>query len=71
VVLHQNTLGPLGVKNAFESIDHARLLAIIEDPGYPYETTKLIGNIYTNSMTIYTREYFGKTNPVHIQRGTI
>jgi hypothetical protein len=58
-------------KNAFGSIDHARLLAIMADLGYPQDVINLIGNIYSNSSTIFTRTYFGKTKPVHIQRRTI
>jgi hypothetical protein len=58
-------------KNAFGSIDHARLLAIMADLGYPQDAINLIGNIYSNSSTIFFGSYFGKTKPVHIQRGTI
>jgi hypothetical protein len=58
-------------KNAFGSIDHARLLVIMADLGYPQDTINLIGNIYSNSTTIFSGSYFGKTKPVHIQRGTI
>jgi hypothetical protein len=58
-------------KNAFGSIDHARLLAIMADLGYPQDAINLIGNIYSNSSTMFFGSYFGKTKPVHIQRGTI
>jgi hypothetical protein len=58
-------------KNAFGSIDHARLLAIMADLGYPQDAINLIGNIYSNSSTIFSGSYFGKTKPVHIQRSTI
>jgi hypothetical protein len=58
-------------KNAFGSIDHARLLSIMVDIGYPQDAINLIGNIYSNSSTIFFRSHFGKTKPVHIQRGTI
>jgi hypothetical protein len=58
-------------KNAFGSIDHARLLAIMKDLGYPIDATNLIGNIYSQASTIYSGEYFGKTLPIPIQRGTI
>jgi hypothetical protein len=43
----------------------------MEDLGYPKDSRKLIGNIYTNSTTMYIREYLKKTEPIHIQRGTI
>jgi hypothetical protein len=32
-------------KNAFGSIDHARLLALMTDLGYPIDVVNLIGNI--------------------------
>jgi hypothetical protein len=53
-------------KNAFGSIDHARLLAIMIDLGYPQDAINLIGNIYSNSSTRFYRTHFGKTKPVHI-----
>ena len=58
-------------KNAFGSIDHARLLAIMKDLGYPTDSINLIDNIYSQSSTIFTGEHFGKTLPIPIQRGTI
>ena len=41
-------------KNAFGSIDHARLLAIMKDLGFPIDVINLIGNIYSQSSTIYS-----------------
>jgi hypothetical protein len=41
------------------------------DLGYPQDAINLIGNIYSNSSTIFLGSHFGKTTPVHIQRGTI
>jgi hypothetical protein len=41
------------------------------DLGYPQDAINLIGNIYSNSSTIFFGSYFGKTKLVHIQRGTI
>jgi hypothetical protein len=35
-------------KNAFGSIDHARLLTIMADLDYPQDAINLIGNIYLN-----------------------
>ena len=52
-------------------MDHARLLAITKDLGYPEDAVTLIGNIYSNSNTIFTGEHFGKTKPIPIQRDTI
>jgi hypothetical protein len=41
------------------------------DLGYPQDAINLIGNIYSNSSTRFYGTHFGKTKPVHIQRGTI
>jgi hypothetical protein len=41
------------------------------DLGYPQDAINLIGNIYSNSSTMFSGSYFGKTKPIHIQRGTI
>jgi hypothetical protein len=41
------------------------------DLRYPQDAINLIGNIYSNSSTIFFGSHFGKTKPVHIQRGTI
>jgi hypothetical protein len=57
--------------NAFGSIDHARLLAIMTDLGYPLDAIQLIGSIYSESYTSIIGSYFGKTKPIAIQRGTI
>ena len=58
-------------RNAFGSIDHARLLALMKDLGYPRDAVELIGNIYTNSTTSFQGNHFGTTPPIHINRGTI
>ena len=58
-------------KNAFGSIDHARLLALMEDLGYPTDAFKIIGNIYKDSTTSFTGSHFGTTPPINISRGTI
>jgi hypothetical protein len=41
------------------------------DLGYLQDAINLIGNIYSNSSTIFFGSHFGKTKPVYIQRGTI
>jgi hypothetical protein len=41
------------------------------DLGYLQDAIYLIVNIYSNSSTIFFGSYFGRTKPVHIQRGTI
>src|SRR6202022_1464921 len=58
-------------RNAFGSIDHTRLLAIMEDLGFPPDTIEIVGNIYNNSTTPFTGSHFGSTSPIEISRGTI
>jgi hypothetical protein len=58
-------------KNAFGSIDHARLLAILADLGYPQDAVALVGNIYSCSSTIFSGKHFSQTQPIPILRGTI
>jgi hypothetical protein len=58
-------------RNAFGSIDHARLLALMEDLGYPTDAIEIIGNIYKDSTTSFTGSHFGTTPPINISRGTI
>jgi hypothetical protein len=41
------------------------------DLGYPQDAINLIGNIYSNSSTMFFGSHFGKIKPIHIQRGTI
>ena len=43
----------------------------MKDLGYPTDSINLIGNIYSQSSTIFTGEHFGKTLPIPIQGGTI
>jgi hypothetical protein len=43
----------------------------MKDLGYPNDSINLIGNIYSQSSTIFTGEHFGTTLPILIQRGTI
>ena len=45
-------------RNAFGSIDHARLLAIMKDLGYPLDAVEIVGNIYTDSTISFTGSHF-------------
>ena len=58
-------------KNAFGSIDHAHLLALMEDLGYPLDAIEIICNIYEHSSTSFTGSHFGTTPPIKISRGRI
>ena len=50
-------------KNAFGSIDHARLLAIMKNLGYPQDAVALVGNIYSQSTTTFIGNFLIKHNP--------
>ena len=43
----------------------------MKDLGYRKDAIILVGNIYSQSNTIFTSEYFGQTQKIPIQRGTI
>ena len=43
----------------------------MKDLGYTNDSINLIGDIYSQSSTVFTGEHFGKTLPIPIQRGTI
>ena len=58
-------------RNAFRSIDHARLLALMEDMGYPTNAVEIVGDIYTQTTTSFTYNQSGTTPPVIISRGII
>ena len=51
---------------AFGIIDHARLLALVEDLGYPRDVVELIGNIYTKSTTSFQGNHFITTPLVQV-----
>ena len=43
----------------------------MSDLGFPTDAIKLIGSIYSQSHTTITGPYFGQTQPIPIQHGTI
>ena len=43
----------------------------MKDLGYPQDAVALTWNIYSQFTTTYIREYFGKIQPLPIQRGNI
>ena len=57
--------------NAFGSIDHARLLAIMFDLGDLEGAITIIGNIHLESYTKFIGSHFDPTQPPPIQRSTI
>lgn len=55
----------IDITNAFSSIDHPRLLAIIEVLGYPLDIIKLIGTTSFLRRTLHNR------SPIEISRDAI
>ena len=53
--------------NAFGSINHACLLAIMGDSGYLEDAITIIGNIYSESYTKIIGSHFDPTQPIPIQ----
>ena len=43
----------------------------MKDLAYPEDAVKLVGNIHSQSNTIFIGQYFGQTQKIPIQRGTI
>jgi hypothetical protein len=68
---HDIYLTYIDFRNTFGFIDHARLLALMEDLGYPKDTGELTGNLYMNSTTSFHGNYFGATPLILITIGTI
>ena len=52
----------IDIRNAFGFIDHARLLALIENLSFPLNVVKIVRDIYKNSTTSFTRNHFGTTS---------
>jgi hypothetical protein len=58
------------LKEAFDTIDHTRMLKVVQDLGYPGDSLAVIQGLYTNAYTRVITPY-GKTNPIPIKRGTL
>lgn len=60
---HDIFLTYIDFRNAFGFINHAKLLAIMEDLGSPEGVVELVGNIYMNSTTAFHGSHFGTPPP--------
>jgi hypothetical protein len=58
------------LKEAFDTIDHQRMLKVIKDLGYPKNAVNVLQGLYTRAYTRVVTPY-GKTDPIHIKRGTL
>ena len=55
---------------AFDTIDHDKLLQIMYDLGFPTDATEVVKDLYTGATTAFTTP-FGNTEPMPMDRGTI
>ena len=56
--------------SAFTSIDHPRLLAIMDLLGMPPDAVAVVKDLYTDATTTIATTH-GRTAPIRIQRGTV
>jgi hypothetical protein len=56
--------------NAFNRVNHKKLLHIMSRLGYPARLIRLVNNVYSSSTTSIVTP-FGKTKHMRVQRGTI
>jgi hypothetical protein len=54
---------------AFDTIDHDKLLQIMYDLGFPTDATEVVKNLYTGATTAFVTP-FGQTSPIAMDRGT-
>ena len=55
-------------KNDLGSVDHARLLVLMEDLGYPQDTVELIGNITQTPPSPFKKAASGQPHHISIKR---
>jgi hypothetical protein len=55
---------------AFDTIDHDKLLHIMYDLGFPTDAIEVTKNLYTGATTTIQTPH-GNTPPIHMDRGTI
>ena len=58
------------LKEAFDTIDHTRMLKVLRDLGYPDDALQVVQGLYHNATTKVATPY-GHTAPIRIQRGTL
>ena len=56
--------------NAFGSVDHPRMIALLEDLGFPSDCVNIVGNLYTGARTAFITPA-GLTGEIPIGRGNI
>ena len=60
----------LDFKEVFLSIDHKKMVRVLEFLGFPADFTRLVSNMYSGATTSFITPH-GHTSPVGIRRGTL
>lgn len=63
-------LAMIDYTEAFDTIDHDRLLQILYDLGFPTDAINVVKNLYTGATTAIKTPH-GSTKPIPMERGTI
>lgn len=61
----------LDLTSAFNTVDHAKLIRIMLDLGFPPEAVGIVGNLYVGATSTVRVGNIGDTAPIPILRGTI
>lgn len=66
-----NHVGYIDFQNTFGTIDHARLLAIMDDLGFPPDVLEIVNDIYINSTMAFRGVYYKTTTSINIRMDII
>jgi len=60
----------IDLSNAFDSLDHDKLLQLMWDQGFPAHAVEVVKGLYTGATTTILTN-FGESAPIDIERGTL
>jgi len=69
-ITRTSTYLQIDFSEAFDTINHSKLIQIMTDLGYPARAVQVVKDLYTNATTS-VRTPYGCTPPINIHRGTI